>query len=65
MFRTLRKLIKDESGATAIEYGLIAALVSVAIVGTLGLVSGSLNNIFTGVSNALNAANGGGAAAGG
>ena len=33
---TIRKFLKDESGATAIEYGLIAALVSVAIIVTLG-----------------------------
>src|SRR5438477_634984 len=36
MFASLKKLIKDESGATAIEYGLIAALISVAAIGAFG-----------------------------
>jgi pilus assembly protein Flp/PilA len=40
------KLIKDESGATAIEYGLIAALVSVAAIGALQAMGGSLTSIF-------------------
>ena len=37
---------KNEKGATAIEYGLIAALISVAIIVVLGLVGDSLNIIF-------------------
>jgi pilus assembly protein Flp/PilA len=41
-----RKFIKDESGATAIEYGLIAALVAVAIVGALTTLGGSLTTMF-------------------
>ena len=44
----------DESGATAIEYGLIAALVAVAIIGALGTMKDSLTNTFGRVSNALN-----------
>ncbi len=32
---TLKRFVKDESGATAIEYGLIAALIAVAIIGAL------------------------------
>ena len=43
---TICKLLKDESGATAIEYGLIAALVSVAIIGVLGALGTSLNTTF-------------------
>lgn len=42
----INKFLKDESGATAIEYGLIAALVGVAIVGALSLLGGSLNTMF-------------------
>ncbi len=52
----LKKIRKDESGATAIEYGLIAALVSVAAIGALAAMGGSLQNMFTTVSNALTAA---------
>ena len=50
---TLRKLLRDESGATAIEYGLIAALVSVAILGVLGTLGGSLTSTFETVSGSL------------
>ena len=52
----LKKIRKDESGATAIEYGLIAALVSVAAIGALTAMGGSLENMYTTVSNALTAA---------
>jgi len=51
-----RKLMTDESGATAIEYGLIAALVSVAAIAALTAMGGSLNQIFTVVSDKLNTA---------
>jgi len=53
---TIRKLLKDESGATAIEYGLIAALVSVAIIATLSLLGNSLNQTFATVENGLSSA---------
>ncbi len=55
----LKKISKDESGATAIEYGLIAALVSVAAIGALTAMGGSLNTMFQTVSNSLTAAVGG------
>jgi pilus assembly protein Flp/PilA len=50
---TIRKFLKDESGATAIEYGLIAALVSVAIIGMLSLLGNSLSNTFQTVADNL------------
>jgi pilus assembly protein Flp/PilA len=53
---TIRKFLKDESGATAIEYGLIAALVSVAIIATLSLVGNALDNTFMAVENGLSGA---------
>lgn len=56
MINVIRKLIKDESGATAIEYGLIAALVSVAAIGALTAMGDSLNTMFTAVSVALDTA---------
>lgn len=40
------RFLKDESGATAIEYGLIAAIVSVAIIAALQLVGTELGNVF-------------------
>jgi pilus assembly protein Flp/PilA len=50
---TIRRFLKDESGATAIEYGLIAALVSVAIIAMLSLLGNNLNATFKAVANEL------------
>jgi pilus assembly protein Flp/PilA len=52
--RSFVKLLKDESGATAIEYGLIAALVSVAAITALTQMGTSLRSIFNVVSTELN-----------
>ena len=49
-----KRLLKDESGATAIEYGLIAAGISVAIIATVQGLGSKLNSTFTSVQNALN-----------
>jgi len=48
------RFVKDQSGATAIEYGLIAALISVVSITVLTTVGSNLNTKFTSVSNALN-----------
>ena len=48
------KFLKDESGATAIEYGLIAAGISVAIIAVVQGLGSKLNTTFTSVQNALN-----------
>jgi pilus assembly protein Flp/PilA len=48
------RFVKDESGATAIEYGLIAAGISVAIIAVVQGVGGKLVTTFTKVQNALN-----------
>lgn len=61
MMTNLKKFIADESGATAIEYGLIAALVSVAAIGALQTMGSSLNEMFSTVSNKLGEAVAGGA----
>ncbi len=50
MLETLKSLWKDESGGTAIEYGLIATLVSVAGIGVFDALGGSLVGILTVVS---------------
>ncbi len=49
----LKRFLKNEDGATAIEYGLIAALIGVAIIGAVGLVGDELTNTFTKVSDEL------------
>ena len=48
------KLIKNEEGATAIEYGLIAALIAVAAIGAMQSVGGKLTTTFQGVADNLN-----------
>jgi pilus assembly protein Flp/PilA len=50
------RFAKNESGATAIEYGLIAALISVTIIVAVTAVGTALNGIFNAVQVALNAA---------
>ena len=50
---TIARFAKDESGATAIEYGLIAALVSVAIIAALKYLAASLNTTFNAVSSSM------------
>ncbi|MGB8273903.1 MAG: Flp family type IVb pilin [Alphaproteobacteria bacterium] len=64
MVSTIRKFWKDESGATAIEYGLIAGLVSVAAIAALTAMGGSLQTIFgvvkTNLDSAAASASGGG-----
>jgi len=47
------RFASDESGATAIEYGLIAALIAVAAIGAMTSIGNSLNNTFNNVSNHL------------
>jgi pilus assembly protein Flp/PilA len=53
MFTTLVKLIKNEDGATAIEYGLIAALIAVAAVTVMGTVGTNLSSTFNTVATKL------------
>ena len=53
MFATLVKLIKNEDGATAIEYGLIAALIAVAAVTVMGTFGTNLSSTFNTVATKL------------
>jgi len=50
----IRKFIKNSKGATAIEYGLIAALIAVAAIGAMSALGGKLSSTFNGVANNLN-----------
>jgi pilus assembly protein Flp/PilA len=47
------RFVRDESGATAIEYGLIAALIAVVIIGAVSTLGSSLTKTFTSVSTGL------------
>ena len=53
MSRLLAQFVKDQSGATAIEYGLIAAGIAVAIIATVQALGTNLNTTFSTVSGAL------------
>jgi pilus assembly protein Flp/PilA len=53
MSKIVSRFVKDESGATAIEYGLIAALISVVIIGVLTVVGNNLNTKFKTIGEAL------------
>jgi pilus assembly protein Flp/PilA len=53
MQRLLKNLFKDESGATAIEYGLIAALISVVIIGAVTTIGTKLQGTFLMIGNTL------------
>jgi pilus assembly protein Flp/PilA len=53
MTSLVTRFLKDDSGATAIEYGLIAAGISVAIIATVQALGTNLNNTFSTVSTAL------------
>ncbi|WP_282608124.1 Flp family type IVb pilin [Pelagibius sp. Alg239-R121] len=56
MFGTVKAFFNDESGATAIEYGLIAALVSVAAIAALTTMGDELQNMFGRVGTELKTA---------
>jgi pilus assembly protein Flp/PilA len=53
VFATLVRLLKDQRGATAIEYGLIAALIAVAAVTVMGTVGTHLSTTFSTVATKL------------
>lgn len=53
MSKFVSRFLKDESGATAIEYGLIAALIAVALVAAMGLLGQGLDSAFTNIKGKL------------
>ncbi|MSO77709.1 MAG: Flp family type IVb pilin [Alphaproteobacteria bacterium] len=53
MMNMISKLIRDESGAAAIEYGLIAGLIAVVIIAGATTLGGTLNTLFTTVATTL------------
>ena len=60
MKRFLGRLASDERGATAIEYGLICALIFLVIIGAVTLFGESATNVFIGAANAVSGAASGG-----
>jgi pilus assembly protein Flp/PilA len=57
MTKLVSRFLKDESGATAIEYGLIAALISVALITGATTLGGKLNDIFVAIGGKMTTAN--------
>jgi pilus assembly protein Flp/PilA len=53
MTKFMKSLWKDESGATAIEYGLLAALIAVVIIGVVASLGGTLRDTFSTVDNEI------------
>jgi pilus assembly protein Flp/PilA len=53
MLSIFRRLMKNEQGATAIEYTLIASLISVAAITAMGTVGGKVSNVLGNVANAM------------
>lgn len=56
--KMITRFVKDESGATAIEYGLIAALISVAIIAAVTSLGNGLTSTFEAISTKLTATSG-------
>lgn len=54
MSNLIARFVKDESGATAIEYGLIAALIALAIITGAGALGNAINGKFTAIGTTLN-----------
>ena len=57
MNKFLARFVRDESGVTAMEYGMIAALIAVVILGVLQTLGTNLNTTFGSISSAVSAAN--------
>lgn len=56
MLQYLLMLVRDEEGATAVEYGLMVALIAFVIIGAVAAIGGNLNALFGQIAEALNIA---------
>ena len=54
MLQKIKNFLKDEEGATMVEYALLVALIAVALIGGIGLLRGGIGNVFTTATNSLN-----------
>ncbi len=60
MIWVFRCFLNEESGATSIEYGLIAALISLTVIGTATSIGGDLKSVFSSLASSLRGASSGG-----
>lgn len=56
--KAIQKFLREEDGVTAIEYGLIAALIAVVIIAAVTIIGTQLNKTFTSIGTSLSTANG-------
>ncbi len=56
MIKQIENFLRDDEGASAVEYGLIVGLIAIFIVGALQAAGGSLNGLFTSISDSLTSA---------
>jgi pilus assembly protein Flp/PilA len=56
LFTKIKDFVREEEGASAVEYGLLVALIAVAIIGAVTALGGSLSGLFTTVSNTISSA---------
>jgi len=49
----VERFVRNESGATAIEYGMIAALIAAVVIGTISAIGGNLDTAFTNINSEL------------
>jgi len=49
----VKNFIREEEGASAVEYGLLVALIAAVIIGSVTLLGGKLNTLFTNITNAI------------
>ena len=54
MKKLLARFVKDESGATAVEYALLASLIAIAIIGGATAMGGAINTKFNAIATSLN-----------
>ncbi len=59
MMNHIMRFVRDEEGATALEYGLLAALIAAAIIGAVTALGNTVSQTFTSISNSMAAAAGG------
>jgi len=53
MMQVIKRFVREEEGATAVEYGLMVALIAAVIVGTVAILGGRVNTAFNTVSGAM------------
>jgi pilus assembly protein Flp/PilA len=53
MLRTIKRMVADRSGVTALEYALIAALIAVVIIGAVALLGTSVSNTFSYIASTI------------